>query len=363
MKNQALPERTGSTLKKIKPENALKLKDVRKTSVLKEVAKSFEKLFRFFGLSKLAEVQVDFAQATDRGQRTYQQDETYAGETDNGAVVGILADGMGGHVAGEVASMLAKEAVLDSLLPALSDDLEPADIHRALAASVDAATERLANHIKNNREDDGMGTTLIVAVVHKEHLYWVSIGDSPLYLWRSNKCYQINQDHSMGPSIDQMARAGLMTKEEALAHPDRDALTSAVTGNKPDLIDAGNEAIPLQIGDIIVLSSDGLQIIPDEKITKVLYLAQNYDAIYTAAALLNSVKRLDNPDQDNLSVVTIKLDEVPEEEEDEAKDGNAVNDGDAAKGGDGESAKPADGDAPKGDAAETPPPTEPSKSA
>lgn len=343
MENQTPPERTGSTLKKIKPENALKLKDVRKTSVLQDVAKSFGRLIRFFGFAKLAEVQVDYAQATDRGQRVYQQDETHAGETDNGAIVGILADGMGGHVAGEVASMLAKEAVLDSLLPALSEDVEPADIHRALSASVEAATQRLADNIEKNRENDGMGTTLIVAVVYKEHLYWVSIGDSPLYLWRLNKCYQINQDHSMGPSIDQMARAGLMTSEEALAHPDRDALTSAVNGAKPDLIDAGNEAIPLQAGDIIVLSSDGLQIIPDKKITRILYLAQERDPTYVAAALLNSVKRLDNPDQDNLSVVTIKVDEVPEEVIDDDADG----DPDEASGGE--------------TTAETSPPTEPPK--
>ena len=339
MENQAPPERTGTTLKKIKPENALKLKDVNKTSVLQEVARSFEKLIRFFGFSKEPEIKIDFARATDRGQRTYQQDETYAGLTDSGAIVGILADGMGGHVAGEVASMLAKEAVLESLNPLLSKDIEPADIHRALGDSVEAATKKLADHIKKNPQDDGMGTTLIVVVVFKEHLYWVSIGDSPLYLWRRNKCYQINQDHSMGPAIDQMARAGLMTKEEALAHPDRDALTSAVNGAKPDLIDAGNDAVPLQLGDIVVLSSDGLQILPDKKISRVLYLAQDRDPTYVAAALLNSVKRLDNPEQDNLSVVTIKVDEVPEENEDKDGDDHA------------ESENTANGDASKSDAA------------
>ena len=305
--DQVIVRKGGSTLKKNKYASLLTLKDVRKTSVLKDVSRSFGKLFNFFGLVKSFEVSVNFAQISDRGQREYQQDETHVGKTDSGAVIGILADGMGGHVAGEVASRLATETILECLMPALSEELEPHQIHAALEMCVAKATKKIAEHIKKHPEDNGMGTTLIVTVVQNHQLFWISIGDSPLYLWRAKKCYQINQHHSMGPAIDQMAIAGLMSKEEARDHPDRNALTSALTGNNPDLIDAGNEAVPLLSGDIVILSSDGLQIIPDSKITKVLDLAREEEQIYIAAALLNSAKNLDDPDQDNLAVAAIKV--------------------------------------------------------
>jgi serine/threonine protein phosphatase PrpC len=306
-KDQALASKGGSTLKKNKYASLLTLKDVRKTSVLKDVSRSFGKLFKFFGLAKSVEISVNFAQISDRGQREYQQDETHVGETASGAVVGILADGMGGHVSGEVASRLAKEAILECLIPALSEELEPMQIHAALEQCVAASTKKISKHIKKHPKDGGMGTTLIVTVVQNHQLYWISIGDSPLYLWRAKKCYQINQNHSMGPAIDQMAIAGLMSKEEARVHPDRNALTSALNGNNPDLVDSGNEAIPLLSGDIVILSSDGLQIIPEKKMTKVLDLAREEEPIYIAAALLNSAKNLDDPDQDNLAVVAIKM--------------------------------------------------------
>ena len=325
-KDIALAPKSGSTLKKNKYANALTLKDVRKTSVLREVSKSFGKLFNFFGISKPKEISVNFAQISDRGQRDYQQDEAYVGKTGSGAVVGLLADGMGGHVSGEVASRLTKEAILDCLVPALSEELEPKQVHTALEKCVEVSTQRISDHIKKHPKDSGMGTTLIVTVVQNHQLYWISIGDSPLFLWRAKKCYQINQNHSMGPAIDQMASAGLMTKEEALVHPDRNALTSAITGKKPDLIDSGNEAIPLLSGDIVILSSDGLQIIPEKKITKVLDLAKEEEPIYIAAALLNSAKNLDDPDQDNLAIVAIKMEKNLVESNKEATEISPISD-------------------------------------
>lgn len=305
--NISQTQKSGSTLKKIKDTNALKLKDVRKASVLREVTQSFGKLMRLIGIAKPVDVKVNFAQASDRGKRDYQQDETFVGQSKSGAVIGVLADGMGGHVSGDVASALVKESILDCLMPALDTKLEPEQIHQALSDCVEKATKKIAKHIKKKPKDAGMGTTLIITVVQDQKLFWLSIGDSPLYLWRAKKCFQINEDHSMGPALDQMAVNGMMTKAEALAHPDRNVLTSALNGSKPDLIDAGNDPVALMAGDIVVLSSDGLQIIPDKKINKVLSLTREEEPVYIATSLLNSAMNLDDPDQDNLAVVVAKV--------------------------------------------------------
>ena len=117
--NSQMPK-SGSTLKKIKAADALKLKDVRRTTVLTEVAQSFGKLMRFIGIGKPVEVKVNFAQASDRGQRDYQQDETYVGESQSGAVIGVLADGMGGHVSGGVAASAGRPPAAGSSASACS---------------------------------------------------------------------------------------------------------------------------------------------------------------------------------------------------------------------------------------------------
>jgi serine/threonine protein phosphatase PrpC len=176
-----------------------------------------------------------------------------------------------------------------------------------LLKGVELANEALAKHIEKNPETEGMGSTLIVVVIQGQDLSWVSVGDSPLYLWRAKKCYQLNQDHSMAPAIDQMALDGMMTEETALNHPDRNILTSAMNGSAPALLDAGNDPVKLLPGDIVVLSSDGLQTISDAKISAVLNTSREYHPPYITAALLNSVLDLDDPNQDNIGVVTVKV--------------------------------------------------------
>jgi len=104
-----------------------------------------------------------------------------------------------------------------------------------------------------------------------------------------------------------MAQTGQISEEDALNHPDRNCLISAVNDAKPAIIDHGNEPVQLIEHDIIVLASDGLQVVPDQKIASVLHKARESQPLYVAAALINSAIDLDDPDQDNIALVAMKV--------------------------------------------------------
>lgn len=285
----------------------LKLDDIKRTSVLQDLSSSFKNFVKKFGLRIERQTVVRFAFASDRGKRDYQEDEVFADSTKSGATIAILTDGMGGHAAGAVASELIKNTVRDHMIAALDKPLDQDQLQIEMRTALDAANDEIKQHSKKNPDTKGMGATMVLAVVQGRTLSWISVGDSLLYLWRTNKCYQLNQDHSMGPAIDQMAKSGIISKEEALVHPDRNVLTSAMNGSTPDLIDAENGPIELMPGDIVVLSSDGLQKIYGEKLTQVLNMAQGSHPMYVTASLLNSVLNLGDTDQDNVSLVTLKV--------------------------------------------------------
>ena len=110
-----------------------------------------------------------------------------------------------------------------------------------------------------------MGCTLVGVVVDPVGLRWVSVGDSRLFLFRKGELYQLNEDHSLAPMLDQLVEQGEMTREQALNHPRRHHLRSALTGEPIELIDLARERVGLHADDCIILASDGLDTLePDE---------------------------------------------------------------------------------------------------
>lgn len=137
-------------------------------------------------------------------------------------------------------------------------------------------------------------------------LFWVSIGDSPLYLFRAGRLSQLNEDHSLAPQIDFMVRSGELSESEARRHPDRNCLTSALFGEDIPRMDCSSEPFLLRPDDVIIAASDGLQFLSDGHIRRVLVDNHGAPSSTIAEALIAEINRLDDPNQDNVCLTVLK---------------------------------------------------------
>jgi len=180
----------------------------------------------------------------------------------------LIADGMGGHVSGETASQLAIDCVSDFVIrsrsgkaewPALAgENLTPEQ--RRLLAAVTLANQRILRLSRPSLVARRMGTTLVGALIEGDHLALVNVGDSRAYRIRSGQLDQITTDHSI---VGQQQRSGLLSKEQARAHPQRNLLTSALGIGKSPQVEVGRfDVLP---GDLFVLCSDGLHAALDDE--------------------------------------------------------------------------------------------------
>ena len=133
-----------------------------------------------------------------------------------------------------------------------------------------------------------MGTTLIAAVVIGPALYWVSVGDSLLWVFRDGRLHRLNADHSMRPVLQDLVELGRMTEEEALNDPRANQLRSAIFGDAVPLIDVNADGFALENGDLVVLASDGLETLPDEALAEVIKAGAE-DAEGVVQALLDAI--------------------------------------------------------------------------
>ena len=131
-------------------------------------------------------------------------------------------------------------------------------------------TGRTTAEAINHPETEGMGATLVVPALIENRLWWISVGDSPLFLYRGGKLSQLNEDHSMAPQIDFMVKSGLMDAETGANHPDRNCLISVLMGARIPKIDCPTKPFEMKAGDIVVCASDGLQFLTNAQIEKVL---------------------------------------------------------------------------------------------
>ena len=255
------------------------------------------------------EPRFDVASAICQGGRDYQEDAIvtdFPFGADSGVVV--LADGMGGHAAGDVASKIVVTEVFSELKfeSANFSDFE-SEIPRFLTESASNANSYVRQHVQAHPETRGMGATLVSVVLVENRMYWMSIGDSPLYHYRAGKMQQLNEDHSMAPQIDFMVKQGLLDEEAGKNHPDRNCLTSVILGDRVSKSDCPKTPFELQVGDIVVVSSDGLQYLEDPKIQKVLHRYRRKKSAEIAGYLLEAIEALADPDQDNCTFSVIKL--------------------------------------------------------
>lgn len=173
----------------------------------------------------------------------------------------VVADGMGGHTAGEVASRIATD-VLGHAYYASHD--EPA---LALAEAVREANRAIHEAASRNGDLRGMGTTCTALAIVDHNAVYAHVGDSRLYLVRSQRAYQLSEDHSL---VMKMVRDGVLTPDEAREHPERNVILRAL-GRQPYVeVSCWDEPLPVSAGDRFVLCSDGLyDIVSDEEIAMI----------------------------------------------------------------------------------------------
>lgn len=258
------------------------------------------------------EPRYDVASGISQGARDYQEDAITA-DFPVGAEAGfvVLADGMGGHAAGDVASKIVLTEVYSELKFHYADvDAFEASAPEILRGVAELANNTLRHHTNSHPETEGMGATLVVPALVENRLWWISIGDSPLFLYRNGKLTQLNEDHSMAPQIDFMVQAGLLDAESAVNHPDRNCLVSVLMGASIAKVDCPAKPCELKAGDIVVCSSDGLQFLTNAQIEKVLSKYRKHRSTEIAERLLDELHRLADPDQDNISFTVIKVNDA-----------------------------------------------------
>ena len=218
-----------------------------------------------------------------------------------GALVAVLADGMGGHAAGALASQTICNAFIESYVGGEGPAKE------RLQAALFGANRQLAEKVEEDSECAGMGATAVGLAMGTWGAHWISVGDSPLFLFRDGELVVLNEDHSMAPVLDEMAARGEISHAEARADGRRHFLRSAVSGTQIDLIDRSVMPLPMVYGDIFVLASDGIQTLEQNEISAVLADQASEKADVVARTLIEAVEKSNLPHQDNTTVIVIKV--------------------------------------------------------
>jgi PPM family protein phosphatase len=228
---------------------------------------------------------------TDIGrQRRENEDSAFAR-----APVFVVADGMGGAQAGEVAARIAIEA-FERGLPGGGSPEE------RLANLVREANHQIYERSRADGGRAGMGTTLTAAYVDDAHVAIAHVGDSRAYLFRDGTVQRLTQDHSL---VGELVRRGKLSEEQAAEHPRRSIITRAL-GLEPD-VEVDTWTYPARAGDVILLCSDGLtSMISEERVRDTLESNPNLDAV--ADTLINEANEAGG--RDNITVVLSRLEEL-----------------------------------------------------
>ena len=233
---------------------------------------------------------------TDVGRkREMNQDYVFATDEPMGGLPNLLvvADGMGGHKAGDFASSYAVEVLLSTIRE--DENSNPVKIIRA---AIENANTQLLREASDNETMSGMGTTMVLVTIVGHYAYVANVGDSRLYLVDENKISQITKDHSL---VEEMVRMGEISRDDARNHPDKNIITRALGAGRD--VDVDFFDVRLTPGDILLLCSDGLSnMVPDEDIRQVIRTSETLEE--TGRRLVSMAN--DNGGRDNIAVVLVE---------------------------------------------------------
>jgi protein phosphatase len=224
---------------------------------------------------------------------TYIQPDDPALQASKGLLI-IVADGMGGHSSGEVASRLAVEVITRTYYK------ESGDPQSALKAAFRKANHEIHKAAEKDESKSGMGTTCTALVLENGTAISAHVGDSRLYLVRDGSIYLMTEDHS---AVMEMVKAGLLTLEQARHHPDKNVILRAM-GSHPEVeVTTWQEPFPVKAGDRFLLCSDGLyDLVEDEEIKRIVMLGDPQPACENLVALAK-----ERGGHDNITVGIVAL--------------------------------------------------------
>ena len=208
----------------------------------------------------------------------------------------VVADGMGGHAAGEIASSLLISTIQELLTPKLGDVLTGEDLSDALQK----ANQRILDKAAADKSCSGMGTTASILYINEGSCIWAHVGDSRIYCYRQGQLLQLTQDHSF---VADLLAQGSITKEEAQNHPQRNLLTRAVGVELPVKVDTGRMC--MEAGDSFLLCTDGLtNMVSEVQLEHIMNTASagKADDMVQAALLAGGT--------DNITVIVVAVDHV-----------------------------------------------------
>ena len=236
-------------------------------------------------------------------------------KAEGGGLLAVLADGMGGHTGGAIAGQTACRTFAEVFANATASP------DARLKSALNASNEALAKGVEQNAALKGMGCTIVAAWIDDLCIRWTSVGDSLLLLYRLPDVIRLNADHSLGSFLDEQARQNKITRSEARRNRNRNALRSALTGSKIDLIDLRGEPLELRPGDWVLLASDGICSLPGDEIADVVYRFRQSTPEEMAEGLIAAITQKGVVDQDNATVVAVRIDGAPEVSNDVAARG------------------------------------------
>lgn len=228
---------------------------------------------------------IAFGHGTHVGLKRDHNEDTYGAEP--GLGLWLVADGMGGHEHGEVASALARDTVIEMVREGHN-----------LAEAIEEADHRIISHSRSRSESLPMGTTVVAALITDARFQVAWVGDSRIYRW-NGELQQLSNDHSY---VQELVEQGAISAEQARTHPHRNVVTQALGVTEPDELRVETMEGAFPPGEKLLLCSDGLtEEVPDDKIAEIL--AGDFDVQETVDHLI--VAALDHGGSDNITVVLV----------------------------------------------------------
>ena len=250
------------------------------------------------------QLRLEIAELTDVGRRRDSNEDSMTRMVprdpklmERKGAIFVVADGMGGHAAGEVASEIAVETIREEYYEAASDE-----VMEILAQCIKQANQVIYDRAIEQAARAGMGTTCVAVVVRGALAYIANVGDSRVYLVRDGQIRQLTHDHSW---VAEQVRAGMLTDEQARTHAHRNVITRAL-GTQPE-VEADLFVEPLQDADVLLLCSDGLSgPVSDEEMNRIVSSSTPQEAVRGLIAQAN-----EQGGPDNITAVLVHVVEAP----------------------------------------------------
>lgn len=234
---------------------------------------------------------------TDIGKmRSSNQDSYAAGEFRNGVAWVVVCDGMGGNAGGNVASSTAVKYISERITSSYRENMSSSSIKNLLVTAITNANYEIFDMAEANPELQGMGTTVVAAVITDTSLYVAHAGDSRAYIVSAHELIQVTRDHSV---VQNMVEKGEITEDEAVHHPQKNLITRALGVDENLKIDFTEE--DTRADDMFLICTDGLtNFVSDEEIFRIVREESNGDPVTNLVNMANS-----NGGGDNITAVFV----------------------------------------------------------